>query len=143
MRPLDFYNLGSTMAQTATTEKEYRTAIGRMYYGLHHEACCRYFRVNPHSTPLQVGKRHRQLITKFKHPTNHVANKVANLLDQLRRMRNVSDYELANYVRYGSLSFRSAQSLMNFALPVANELLDALEAYSPGVASDGCNCPTK
>ena len=47
-------------------------------------------------------------------------------------MRNVSDYELANPVYYGIFSWRSVEPMMNLALGVANELLAALEAYSPG-----------
>ncbi len=39
MRSLDFYYLGRRLAESAITEAEYRTAIGRLYYGLHHEAC--------------------------------------------------------------------------------------------------------
>ena len=50
MRPLDFYDLGVQLAASARTEAEYRATIGRLYYGLHHEACCRYF-----SRIVQVG----------------------------------------------------------------------------------------
>ena len=40
MKPLDFYRLGVEMASSSVTEAEHRTAIARLYYGLHHEACC-------------------------------------------------------------------------------------------------------
>ena len=32
MRPLDFYDLGVEMAETAQTEAQERTAINRLYY---------------------------------------------------------------------------------------------------------------
>ena len=47
MKPLDFYQLGVRLANSGRTEAEHRAAIGRLYYGLHHEACCRYFRWLP------------------------------------------------------------------------------------------------
>ena len=142
MKPLDFYLLGSQLAQTARTEAEFRTAIGRMYYGLHHEACCRYFRVNPTADPLERGKRHYQLVEKFKISGNSVTVRIGALLGQLSRMRNISDYELSNPVRYNSRSHNTARFLMVFALTVASELLEALDDYSQGPASDGCRCPT-
>lgn len=37
MRPLDFYDLGVLLAASAGTQAERRKAIGRLYYGLHHE----------------------------------------------------------------------------------------------------------
>ena len=43
MRPLDFYRLGVALAYSADSETLQRTVINRLYYGLHHEACCRFF----------------------------------------------------------------------------------------------------
>ena len=142
MRPLDFYRLGTKTAQTARTEAEFRTAIGRLYYGLHHETCCRYFRENPRAGPLTPGRRHSQLIENLKVPGNAITGRIWPLLNQLRRMRNVADYELASPVRYGTLADDSSQFLMGFAMTVANELLEALDDYSEGEVPDGCECPS-
>ena len=38
MRPLEIYRLGLRLAGSATSEAERRNVIGRLYYGLHHEA---------------------------------------------------------------------------------------------------------
>ena len=43
MRPLDFYRLGIELSSDAYTEARQRTVVNRLYYGLHHEACCRLF----------------------------------------------------------------------------------------------------
>ncbi len=41
MTPLEFYELGLALSRSAAAPAEHRTVIGRLYYGLHHEACCR------------------------------------------------------------------------------------------------------
>ena len=56
MSPLDFYDLGVGMASTARTEAQERTAINRLYYGLHHEVCCRYFRKESWAQPLNRNR---------------------------------------------------------------------------------------
>ena len=141
MRPLDFYRLGARIAETATTEAEYRNAVGRMYYGLHHEACCRYFRENPGAAPLGRGSRHLRLIERFSVSGDRTSDKIAVLLRQLSTMRNISDYELGSSVRYNNFLVSPSQ-LMRLALMVAQELLVTLDDHSPGEASDGCECRT-
>ena len=142
MRPLDFYELGNRLAGSAATEAECRNVIGRLYYGLHHEACCRYFRAHPVAQPLGRGSRHRQLIERYSalRSTNE-AQLVQSLLRQLSNMRNLSDYQLAGRIRYQRRT-RSAMELMSIAVSVAAQLLAALETFSPGAAADGCFCPT-
>ena len=141
MKPLDVYRLGVGLANSGTTEAEHRAAVGRLYYGLHHEACCRYFRENPQAQPL-LGRRsrHRQLIDRYS--TLHMvqARRIWRLLKQLSRMRNISDYELASTIRYQNRNCSPAQ-LMRMAVVVAEDLLDELEGFSPGEAKDGCYCP--
>ena len=140
MRPLDFYRLGRQLADSAATDAERRTAVGRLYYGLHHEACCRYFRENPQAAALGRGSRHAQLIRRFGDTRTHGTQRVGRLLRQLSRMRNVSDYELASPVRYQNREC-SAVELTRMAVSVAEGLLGALEVFSPGEAGEGCYCP--
>ena len=140
MRPLDFYRLGLALASSASEESERRTAIGRLYYGLHHEACCRYFRRNPHAPPLGRGSRHTELILRFD-ARDDVSNEIHRLLKDLFEMRKVADYELDSLIHYNDREFDS-RVLMTIALIAAQELLAALERYSPGEAPDGCDCPT-
>ena len=140
MRPLDFYQLGVKLANSGGTEAEHRAAIGRLYYGLHHEACCRYFRENPGAQPLGRGSRHAQLIERYGTLHGSPTQRVQRLLRQLSRMRNLSDYELASPIRYQNRN-RSAVQLMRMAALVAEALLAALEDFSPGEAEDGCSCP--
>ena len=66
---------------------------------------------------------------------------IADMLDQIRRMRNVADYSLRHPIRFEQRAL-SAEQLAKLALIVADGLLDALEAFSPGEAPDGCDCPT-
>lgn len=140
MRPLDFYDLGIRLAASAQTEAEYRATIGRLYYGLHHEACCRYFRALPRSSPLGKGSRHVQLIQRYQTlRSNNAAQRVQGLLRQLSGMRNISDYELDSAMRYRGRTYSPAD-LMTTAVSVAAELLAALEDFSPGAAADGCIC---
>ena len=140
MKPLDFYRFGLTTAPDADTEAEQRTVIGRLYYGLHHEACCRYFRENPGAPPLGRGSRHAQLARRFS-ASDDVANRIRRLLKDLLNMRRISDYELGSLITYQKREIDS-RTLMGMALIVARELLDALDTYSPGEAPDGCDCPT-
>ena len=141
MIPLDFYRLGARMAETAVAEAEYRNAVSRLYYGLHHEACCRYFRENPGAAPLGRGSRHLRLIERFLASGDRTSDKIAALLRQLSMMRNISDYELGSSVRYNNFLLSPSQ-LMRLALIVAQELLATLDDYSPGDAPDGCECRT-
>ena len=140
MRPLDFYDLVARLAASAQTEAEYRACIGRLYYGLHHEACCRYFREFQNAPPLARGNRHSQLVQRYRALRgNRAAQRVQSLLGQLSGMRNVSDYELDSVMRYRKRTYRPAD-LMTAAISVAAELLAELETFSPGEAADGCVC---
>jgi len=139
MRPMELYQFGVRLASYANTEAEFRNAIGRVYYGLHHEACRRYFRQEPAAPSLERGRRHNLLIERFHDPTDATVNDISNLLRQLSRMRNIADYELRNTVLLSRRSLDSNQ-LMTFALLVADELLQALETYSPGEASEDSEC---
>ena len=140
MKPLDFYDLGIQLAASARTEAEYRATIGRLYYGLHHEACCRYFREFQNAQPLARGSRHLELIRRYKAlRSNRAAQRAQSLLGQLSRMRNISDYELAGPIRYRN-RVRSPAELKDIAVSVSERLLAALEDFSPGAAADGCIC---
>ena len=66
---------------------------------------------------------------------------IALKLNNIRRMRNAADYELGQTVQINQRTLNTYQ-LMNFALIVAEGLLGALEDFSPGEATDGCDCPT-
>ncbi len=141
MRPLDIYQLGLRLSGSASSEAEHRNVIGRLYYGLHHEACCRYFREQPNAPPLGLGSRHYQLIQRYDILPVAQAGNIPRLLRQLSYLRNISDYELANRVRYRNRTY-TTQELMRMAIGVSSSVLAALEAFSPGAAADGCVCPT-
>ena len=141
MKPLDFYRIGMKIASSADMEAEHRTAINRMYYGLHHDACCRYFRENPDASPLERGSRHRRLIERYGIDENDFSNEVSELLSMLSEVRNIADYELGSLMRYREWRIGSHE-FMIMAMTISEELLEALEIYSPGEASDGCDCPT-
>ena len=142
MKPLDVYRFGVRLANVGRTEAERRAAVGRLYYALHHEACCRYFRENPSALPLGRGSRHAQLIDRYSALHANPAQRVQRLLRQLARMRNKSDYELASPMRFVRRTCGAAQ-MMRAAVVVAEDLLAELEVYSPGEASDGCHCPVR
>ncbi len=141
MRPLDFYRLGLQIASSASSEAQYRTAINRIYYGLHHESCCRYFRTEMSPAPLNINRRHTELRDRFNSLNAPAPIKVGQRLNDLRMMRSEADYQLAPPLRYRGRSY-SAERLMSRAVSLAEELLQALEDYSPGEAPDGCDCPT-
>ena len=138
MRPIEFYHLAVAMAPHATSEGWQRTVVGRLYYGLHHEACCRFYRENPTAAPLGRGNRHASLLRPFNQPANARAVKVASLLRQLRHVRTQADYELGQ-MRIGRRPVTGAQ-ILNSATHVAEQLRAALESFSPGEAPEGCTC---
>ena len=140
MRPLEFYRLGVAIAQRASTEPEHRTAVNRLYYGLHHEACCRFFRRNPYANPLNRNRRHTDLRDRFSGLDALDAQKVGALLNELMSLRSQSDYRLTPTLRFRNRPI-PAQQIAGVGLSLASELLQALETYSPGEAEDGCNCP--
>lgn len=139
MKPIEFYILGTSVATLAKSEAERRSAVGRIYYGLHHEACCRLFRASGGTSYLEPdGSRHAELIAKYRNAQNNVAQRVGNLLDQLRRLRSTADYDLSNMTYYGDAI--SDSDLLTRSLRTGEHLLRALEQYSPGEADDGCRC---
>lgn len=141
MKPLEFYNLGLSLASLASTEAERRNVVGRLYYGLHHETCCRFFRENPHQPHLPRFRRHTELYERLNNPADVRAHRVAQYLNRLKTLRTIADYEL------GPITYRrqplSSQQFMTLALQLGQVLLQALDAYSPGEAADGCNCPSQ
>lgn len=142
MKPLDFYQLGIELAEAANTEAGHRTVVNRLYYGLHHEACCRFFRVNPSAAPLQRRSRHTSLRRMFNNPMDPVAANVARLIRSLEIFRAECDYRLSQNIVFGNSEYQPRQA-MEVAVRTAQELLDALEQYSPGAAEDGCDCPVQ
>ena len=139
MRPLDFYRLGLSLAETANDEASQRTAVGRLYYGLHHEACCRYFRSTSDTEPLNGSQRHSELRNRYNRRDNSKSKEVGNLLRDLMTLRREADYELAPPLRFRRQSLAPRQFL-ELAVKTAEQLLNALEDYSPGEAEDGCRC---
>ena len=140
MRPLDFYRLGVASAPGATTESLQRTVVNRLYYGLHHEACCRYFRENPGARPLDRNRRHIQLRNRYIDSSDQAVREIGVLLDKMIELRSEADYELVPPLRFENKSI-NAEQLLDFALDISQQLLAALERYSPGAAPDGCRCP--
>ena len=140
MKPLEFYHLGVNGISSATSEAQQRTLVGRVYYGLHHEACCRYFRENPNASPLSRHSRHSELCRRFNTLTGVIAKQIGNLLNDLRVLRTQADYELVKLEFRGQLL--SSSQLVITAIAVGQQLLHQLDLYSPGEAPDGCDCPT-
>lgn len=141
MKPLEFYRLGIAAAG-ATSEPEQRTAVSRLYYGLHHEACCRLFRKHPDLGPLNRGRRHTELRDRFNLDSSPHSKTVGNLLNDLRQLRGEADYELVLPLTFKNRSMDATQ-LLNIAVYSANQLLEALNLYSPGEVEDGCRCPIR
>ncbi len=139
MRPLDFYRLGLSLAETANDEATQRTAVSRLYYGLHHEACCRYFRSNFDGRPLFAGRRHAELPRRYSNQEDERAREVGRLLRNLLALRRMADYDIASPFTPIDATIAS-QELLNTALGTARQLLNALDAYSPGEAEEGCRC---
>ena len=140
MRPLEFYRLGLSLSETVDAEAAQRTAVSRLYYGLHHEACCRYFRANPDSEALNIGRRHVDLRDRYNSPDDPKSRTVGRLLNDLRMLRSEADYELVPPLRFRNRPLEPPQFL-GLAVETARQLLDALEEYSPGEAEEGCKCP--
>ena len=65
---------------------------------------------------------------------------ISRIPDQIRRMRNVCDYDLGHAIRFERRAL-SAEQLARLAPIVADGLLAALESFSPCAAPDGCDCP--
>ena len=140
MRPLEFHRLGLRLAQDANTEAQQRIAVTCLYYGLHHEACCRFFRNNPFARPLNRNGRHRELRDRYFHSIEPHTSHIAGLLDDLATLRAECHYQLTLPLRFNGASYQPDQ-ILELALEKSTQLLAALEAYSPGEAPDGCNCP--
>jgi hypothetical protein len=140
VKPIEFYNLGVAVAPKVASEAERRSVVGRIYYGLHHEACCRFFRVNSRGSYLGRDRsRHTALVAMYRNSRgNIVALRISNMLDQLRRLRTTADYDLA------AMTFNnrpiSEADLLATAVKIGELLLRDLEQYSPGEADDGCQC---
>ena len=141
MKPLDFYRLGIQSSASADTEAVQRTVVSRLYYGLHHESCCRFFRENPTARPLNRNRRHSDLTDRYRGLDAPAASEIAQLLVTLSILRSEADYQLAPPLRFRDRSY-SPQDMMEYAVGFAAQLLEALDRYSPGDAPDGCRCPT-
>ena len=140
MRPLALYEFGIALANAAAAEVERRTAVNRIYYGLHHEACCRYFRQTPTPPALDRNRRHTELRRRFSDATNPAMSLVGTYLGQLERLRAEADYQLpAGSMVLGGRPCSDVQVLAEASRKGAL-LLQALETLSPGQATDGCPC---
>ena len=141
MKPIEFYNWAVVMSANQLPESGQRTIVGRLYYGLHHEACCRYFRENPKSNHINMRNRHAELSVRFNAMTDGTAKTIGNLLRELKQLRAIADYELAHFP--STKRPRTAHGMVQSALAKSQQLLHALEMYSPGDAADGCQCRTR
>ena len=131
MRPLDVYDLGIWLAGQAATEAGKRVAVSRLYYGLHHEACCRYFRENPDAPPLVRSRRHAALPDLFDSGPREVHEDIADGLRRLASMRAECDYRIAGPLRYEGRAI-TIDDILAEALVTAATLLADLDAYSSG-----------
>ncbi len=141
MRPLDYYDLGVELASEQSSEIRQRTAVNRLYYGLHHEACCRYFRENPSADPIPRTRRHRELGDRFSRSHDPVSRDIARRLRELSQLRAECDYRLSDALRFAGSIYR-VKEVLEISVRIAGDLLDALDIYSPGNASEDCDCLT-
>ena len=134
MRPLDVYDLGVQLAGQAGTEAEKRAAVSRLYYGLHLEACCRYFRENPDAASIQRNRRHALLRVTFEEMRTPLARRISMRLWRLGEMRAECDYRIAGPLQFERMAI-TIDDLLTEALITAGALLADLDAYSPGEAT--------
>ena len=134
MRPLDVYDLGVRLAGQAATEAEQRAAVSRLYYGLHLEGCCRYFRETPDAAPIQRNRRHALLRSMFEGMDIPVAERIAVGLGRLGEMRAECDYRITGPLLHQGMPI-TIDDMLAEALATAAALLADLDAYSPGEAS--------
>jgi len=139
MRPLDLYDFGVQMAASNASEAQQRNAINRIYYGLHHEACCRYFRTEQSARPLNRNKRHTDLRDRFNRPEHPAAGRIAQFLGSLMMLRSEADYQLNIPLRYRNRNY-SPTEMMHESIFLGQDLKRALDVYSPGDATERCEC---
>lgn len=139
MKPSDLANLGFSLAGGAKDEATQRTAINRLYYGAHHEACCRLFRVRLAESPLGQHRRHTDLVERLRDPLEPKSGRVGDLLADLSRMRTEADYQLSPPLKFQRRSLTTSE-LLSKAVETTQQLWKAMEEYSPGEAKDGCIC---
>ena len=92
------------------------------------------------SGPLNRNRRHTDLRNRFNNLSGPESRNVGRLLNGLMALRAQADYRLTSPLRFRNRRL-NVQQLVDLALVSAQQLLDALEAFSPGEAEDGCNCP--
>ena len=92
------------------------------------------------STPLNRNRRHSDLRDRFNWLSDPRSRNTGSLLNDMMRLRVEADYRLILPLRFRGNPM-DAKQLMDQAVVTAQDLLDALEAFSPGEAQDGCNCP--
>ena len=139
MRPLDFHDLALRLPDGTPTEAAQRSAVSRLYYGLHHEACCRYFRENPGASPIQRSRRHSELPLRFSNSGEPVQRDIVFLLRLLADMRGECDYNLAGPLLHNG-AYSTPETMLREALIAATRLLSALNSYSYGESPDGAEC---
>ena len=136
MRPLNFYDLGLRLAEEGRTEAERRTGVSRLYYGLHHEAACRYFRENPDAPPIPRNRRHAALREVYRTLGTPLGADIAFWLEHLAWMRGECDYRVGAPLRYERVEV-ALPTMVAQALETAAACLAALDSYSPGESADG------
>ena len=139
MRPLDFHDLALRLPDGTPTEAAQRSAVSRLYYGLHHEACCRYFRENPGASPIQRSRWHSELPLRFSNSGEPVQRDIVFLLRLLADMRGECDYNLAGPLLHNG-AYSTPETMLREALIAATRLLYALNSYSYGESPDGAEC---
>lgn len=139
MKPMEFYDWAVDAAATVSSEAGQRSVISRLYYGLHHEACCRFFTVNPDHQALPGQSRHTSLSSVYNQSSDPTCKAIGNLLRDLKTLRGIADYDLSNAFYRGQVY--PMQTLMGFALIYGQDLVEQLNLFCPRAAEEGCNCP--
>lgn len=96
MNPEEFINLGNALIEDENyiAEVRYRTAIGRIYYGILH-----HIRIIKKLFHIDTNKLHSDLIDKI----NDLDSTLGNFLENMKEYRTIADYHLDREINYRSV----------------------------------------
>ncbi|HEC37587.1 hypothetical protein LCGC14_1277530 [marine sediment metagenome] len=111
MNPEEFINLGHALIEDENypAEVRYRTAIGRIYYGILH-----HIRLVKKLFYIDTDRLHSDLIDKI----NVQDSTLGNFLENMKEYRTIADYKLNKEINY-----RSVEDFLKFF----NRVLKRLE----------------
>jgi hypothetical protein len=94
MRPVDLFDYAEALLGSAETEVAHRNVVGRLYYAAYHLALQK--ALTDGFIPEQTGEDHGRQMRHFAaHSDVRLRPLGRRLLPDLRRLRNIADYDLA------------------------------------------------